>query len=165
MRVVSSAGPLIHLARAGYFDLPRILFRRVLVPPGVYEAVVVRGRGQDGATETAEAGWIVRRRPRRGELVTALGAFLGRGEAEAIALAGQREGTLLLMDEAQGRRVAARLGAEVKGTLGLLLDGCRAGHVPDLEAAIGRMRDRGSWVGDDLVSAVLAAAKQVGPGR
>jgi predicted nucleic acid-binding protein len=83
----------------------------------------------------------------------------GRGEAEAIALAAERKGTVLLIDEGLGRRVAARLGIEVRGTLGLLLQGHRAGAVPDLERAIGRMRERGSWVGDDLVAAVLAASR------
>jgi len=159
MKVVSNAGPLIHLARAGHFDVLRLLFRRVVIPPGVHAEVVVRGRGRDGATETAAARWIVRQRPRRHELVTALGAFLGRGEAEAIALAAERKGTVLLIDEGMGRRVAARLGIEVRGTLGLLLQGHRAGAVPDLERAIGRMRERGSWVGDDLVAAVLAASR------
>lgn len=160
MRVVSDSGPLIHLARAAHFDVLKILYGRVLVPPAVYHEVAVQGRGEDGSDELAQAAWVGRRRPRRGDLVTALGAFLGRGEAEAIALAGERKGTLLLIDEAHGRRVARRMGIPIKGTLGILLDGYRAGHVGDLESAIARMRERGTWIDDEILAVILAAARR-----
>ncbi len=131
MRVVCDSGPLIHLARAGHFDLLQALYGRVLVPSAVYQEVAVRGRGEDGARELVRATWIQRRRPRRSTLVAALGTFLGLGEAEAIALAGERPHTLLLIDEAHGRRVARNMRITIRGTLGVLLQGHRAGHVAD----------------------------------
>jgi predicted nucleic acid-binding protein len=48
----------------------------------------------------------------------------------------------------------------VRGTLGMLLQGFRVGAVPDLEAAISRMRDRGTWIDDNLVATVLAASRR-----
>ena len=115
MRVVCNSSPLIHLTRAGHFNLLQVLL--------------------------------------------ALSAFLGRGEAEANALAAERKGTLLLIDEAQGRRVARSMGIAIRGTLGVLLQGHRAGHVADLEGAIKRMRERGTWIGDEVIATVLAAAR------
>ena len=47
---------------------------------------------------------------------------------------------------------------KVVGTLGLLLQGYRREYVSDLKAAIARMRDRGTWVTDQVVEAVIAAA-------
>lgn len=158
MRVISNSGPLIHLARAGHFDLPKLLYGRLVIPPSVYQEVVIRGRGKAGSRELSTARWISQQRPRRREVVTALGAFLGRGEAEAIALASEKTGTLLLIDEAHGRRVARQMGIEVLGTLGLLLKGHREKHVQDLKMAVDRMRERGTWIADDVVEAVLAAA-------
>lgn len=108
----------------------------------------------------AQADWFHRRQPRRPEVVVALSTFLGRGEAEAIALAADRTDTLLLIDEGQGRRIARELGISIKGTLGLLLDGHHAGRVSDLADAIGRMRDRGTWIADDVVAAILRAARR-----
>ncbi len=160
MRVVSDSGPLIHLARAAHFDLLKTLYLRVLIPPAVYHEVAIQGRGEDGSEELTRAAWVRHRPPRRGDLVTALGAFLGRGEAEAIALAGERKETLLLIDETHGRRVARRMGIRIKGTLGILLEGYWAGHVADLEAAISRMRERGTWFDDEILAAILAAARQ-----
>ncbi len=159
MRVVCNSGRLIHLARAAHFDLLRFLFSRILIPPAVYEEVAVRGQGEDGARELARAKWIHRRRPHRTDLIAALGTFLGRGEAEAIALAAERKDTLLLIDEAHGRRVARNMRITIRGTLGLLLHGHREGHVPDLEGAIRRMREQGTCIDDDLIAAVLASAR------
>jgi predicted nucleic acid-binding protein len=121
--------------------------------------VAVRGTGQDGSREVARAGWIHKRQPRRADLIAVLGTFLGRGEAEAIALAAERPKTLLLMDESHGRRVAGNMGITVRGTLGVLLDGHWGGHVADLRGAIVRMRGRGTWIAEELVVAVLAAAR------
>ena len=160
MRVLSDSGPLIHLARAGHFDLLQLLYRRLLIPPAVYNEVAVRGRGRDGSRELSRAKWIHRRRPRREDIVKALGTFLGLGEAEAIALAAERKGTLLLIDEVHGRRVASRMGIPIKGTLGLLLEGYRARHVPDLQVAVARMRERGTWIDEDVVTTILAAARE-----
>ena len=160
MRVVCDAGPLIHLARAGHFDLLQDLFGRVLIPPAVYQEVAIRGKGEDGSNELVQATWIQPRHPRRSSLVAALATFLGSGEAEAIALAGERPHTLLLIDEPHGRRVARNMRITIRGTLGILLQGFRAGSVPDLEAAISRMRERGTWIADDLVAAILAASRR-----
>jgi predicted nucleic acid-binding protein len=160
VRVVSDSGPLIHLARAGHFDLLQLLYGRLLIPPSVYQEVVVRGRGQDGSRELSRARWIHHRRPRRADLATALGAFLGRGEAEAIALAAERKDTLLLIDEVHGRRVARKMGISVRGALGVLLQGHRAHHVPDLAGAIARMRERGTWIADEVVAAIMATTRE-----
>lgn len=160
MRVICDAGPLIHLARAGHFGLLRDLFGLVLIPPAVYQEVAVRGKGEDGSSELVRAAWIQQRHPRRATLVGALATFLGTGEAEAIALAGERPHSLLLIDETHGRRVAQNMRISIRGTLGVLLQGFRAGHVPNLEAAISRMRERGTWVADDLVATILAVSRR-----
>jgi uncharacterized protein len=160
MRVVCDAGPLIHLARAGHFDLFQDLFGRVLIPPAVYQEVAIRGKGEDGSDELAHATWIQQRHPRQTSLVAALATFLGSGEAEAITLAGERPHTLLLIDETHGRRVARNMRITIRGTLGILLQGFRAGSVPDLEAAISRVRERGTWIADDLIFATLVASRR-----
>ena len=50
-----------------------------------------------------------------------INARLGLGEREALALARQRDATLILMDDAPARLEAKRLGFRITGTLGVLL--------------------------------------------
>lgn len=55
-------------------------------------------------------------------LVTALRRDLDRGEAETVALALELNADLILMDEQEGRRAAERLGLDVIGVIGVLLE-------------------------------------------
>ena len=49
MKVVSNSGPLIALARLGRLGLLNQLYDAVLIPPEVYQEVVVNGRLCDEA--------------------------------------------------------------------------------------------------------------------
>ena len=48
MRVaVSNSGPLIHLTLAGLLDLVFELFDLIIIPPQVYEEIIVKGKEQN----------------------------------------------------------------------------------------------------------------------
>jgi predicted nucleic acid-binding protein len=59
---VADSTPLIHLSRMSSLDLLRDLFRETVIPPRVFEEVVIRGRGRPGTLEVASASctgfWI-----------------------------------------------------------------------------------------------------------
>jgi uncharacterized protein len=159
--VVSDASPLINLARIGRFELLHTFYGELLVPQAVYDEVVVRGRGRDGAEEVRDADWIVVCGPDDDLAVRALAAELGAGEAAAIILAQEREAGLVLMDEIRGRRIAKRLGLRTRGTLGILARAKAEGHVPSLGQAMDLLRARGTWIGDDLYTDVLRQAGEI----
>ena len=75
----------------------------------MYHEVVVAGRGQPGAAEVEQADWITRAAGSNPTVVAVLHE-LDRGEAEAVALAVENPGALLILDERRGRLAAARLG-------------------------------------------------------
>jgi predicted nucleic acid-binding protein len=118
--VVADSGPLIALATIGHLELLRRLHREVLVPQAVYGEVVGTSASRPGAQQVAAAGWLERVAvdpPPDPLLLEALGL----GEAEAIALAIRRGGALILIDEAQGRRVAQTIyRLPVRGIVGTL---------------------------------------------
>jgi len=60
-KAVSNASPLIHLAAIGRFQLLRVFFDEICVPPAVWREIVEQGRGRAGAAEVQEAaeeGWM-----------------------------------------------------------------------------------------------------------
>lgn len=57
---------------------------------------------------------------RSSRLGEALGRRLGKGEAEAIAVALEKDADLIVLDDHTARIEASRIGLQVKGTLGIV---------------------------------------------
>jgi hypothetical protein len=113
--VITDASCLIALDRVGRLDLIPALVSNAVAPPAVIEEF---GRKPD---------WL-REMPVQDKTVLAtLRAQLDSGEAEAIAVALEHPGSILLIDERQERRLAESLGLSVLGTLGLLVQAKQRG--------------------------------------
>ncbi|MBN1179247.1 MAG: DUF3368 domain-containing protein [Anaerolineae bacterium] len=153
--VVSDASPLINLARVEQFELLAAFYGQVIIPPAVYDEVVVQGQGREGSVEIQNASWIDVCEPQDDLAVRVLAAELGMGEASAIILAQERQAALLLIDEIRGRRVAQQLGLKVLGTLGILARAKREGRIPSLRQILDLLRARGTWIGEELCEEVL----------
>lgn len=121
MIVVANAGPLIALAQIGHFDLLRLLYGRLSIPPAVGDEVVASGRGRPGAGEVSTAVWIETVEVRDATAVQLLRERLDLGESQAIVLAIELNADLLLIDEARGRRVSEARGLNKSGTVGVLI--------------------------------------------
>jgi hypothetical protein len=68
--------------------------------------------------------------------------FLHEGEREAIALASE-QGAQLPVDEIRARRVASDLGIEVFGTLRILIEAKRLGHIDLVRPILVEMQSAG----------------------
>ena len=120
MKVVSNSTPLIALSRINKFSLLKEYFGDVHIPKEVYEEVVTRGGNLFGAEEVASAEWIKVENVKNRIAVESLSIALDKGEAEAIVLAREKDG-MLILDEGDGRRTAESLGLKITGTVGILL--------------------------------------------
>lgn len=126
---VSNSSPLIHLARLSKVTCVRRVFPSLLIPVAVRSEAVERGKseGFDDALilEKLEyEGWLKTvKLSATPSMKTAreLAKELGKGEAEAIALALEKKDRLL-MDDLKGRQIARSYGVETTTTLGLLLE-------------------------------------------
>ncbi len=78
---------------------------------------------------------------------------LGKGEAEAIALANQT-GLKVIIDDLKARRVAENLGLKVTGTIGVLLKAEKLGLIESAHIKAKELRDKGFYVSDELLDEI-----------
>lgn len=153
--VVADAGPLIALAKLELLDLPGRIFGQVLVPQTVLDecreqvysrdAVLIGEAVKNGLFEIrADVPWPEALREPR----------LDAGELAALAMALQTHAGLLI-DEARGRREAAKLGVAVVGVCGLLLFAKREGWIAEVAPLLDRLRISGYYISLALHERVL----------
>lgn len=123
---------LIFLGKLRRLDWLEMVYDRVMIPPTVYDEVVVQGRdlGEPDPTivdGAVESGWI--------EVVTPDSASspnrfdLEAGEREVLALTLEHDHERVLVDEEAVREVARLLGLEPRGTLSVLYEALDRGEV------------------------------------
>lgn len=126
--VVADTSPLQYLFQAGLLELLPTLYGQITIPEAVVrELAEGRTRGVS-LPDPVACPWI-RVAAVRESAVLSLAPNLGPGEREALALAAQTPGSLLLIDDALARRHARLLHLTFSGTLGVLLRAKASGHL------------------------------------
>ena len=148
MKAVSDTSVLIALDNIGRLGLLKTVFGEVLVPEAV-------AREYGGPLPS----WVKVVKVKETGLVSALMEILHRGEAEAIALAIQVKADLLLLDDKKARRLAARLGLRVLGTIGILILARKRSLIDDLQGEITRLLEKSFWLSRSVVNEALERAK------
>jgi len=163
---ISDSSTLIHLAALGRLVLLREYYTEVLIPPAVWKEVVEEGRGRPGAREVEEAaraGWLKVIAAAEEPLVRLLKRELQDGEAEALALAVERQVEIVLLDESEARRAAAMYGLRKTGVVGILIRARLDGKVSSLRQELDRLhQDAGFWISEDLYRQALEAVGEGG---
>ena len=123
MLTVSNTTPIISLIKIGHLDLLSRMFGSVLLPQAVYRELTVNSRYADEADLIKRSTFLKTTKVSCQEAVWHLRKTTGldAGESEAIILAEELSADLLLMDKHKGRQSAKRLGLNITGTMGLLL--------------------------------------------
>jgi uncharacterized protein len=100
VKVIADSSFLIALATIEALSLLPRIFSEVFILEAVYDEVVIRGAGLPGAEEVARAAWIKRIAVKDiAKTRTYRAERLGIGEAEALALAEELQGDVLLVDD------------------------------------------------------------------
>lgn len=159
MIVVCNTSPITNLAAIGQFDLLFSLFGEVHIAEGVWDELHSGGKKWPGADETASANWISRHKVNNNALVTVLMRDLDLGEAESIAPAVEIQADWIILDEKEGRRAAQRLGLQVLGVVGLLLEAKAQGKIQSIQPFLDALRQvAGFYLSDEVYQAGLKAA-------
>lgn len=156
MTVISDASPIVNLARIEALHLLPDLYDTVTLPEAVWQEVVVEGEGQPGADTVRTTAWIERQTVDNRDLVRALRQDLDAGEAEAVALAVETDGAVLLMDERHGRETASHFEIPHLGLIGVLIAAKANRHIEAIQPHLDALqRDAGFWISDPLYRRVL----------
>ena len=152
--IVGDSSPLIALAVIDQLELLPKLYKRVVIPPGVWEEITIKGAGLPGALAVSRLPWLEKQTP-ASELLKPLTILVDRGEAQAIALALSIPDSTVLLDDAQARRVAERFGVNRIGTLGILRRAKKAGLLETIKPCISQLQANGIYIRQNLIDAIL----------
>jgi uncharacterized protein len=156
--IVCNSGPLIALSGIDQLGLLRSLFGTVCIPAEVAAECQAGGVSKTGLTAFRAAAWlqVVDLGTTPDPLLTSL---LDLGESRAIELALRHTLSVLLMDEARGRRVARDVyGLQVVGTGRVLVEAKHAGLVSSVKPLIEAIRNNGYWLSERIVTEILQQA-------
>jgi predicted nucleic acid-binding protein len=121
MIAVMNSSPCIFLSKLGITEPALRLFDRTVIPSSVKDEVFSK---YDEAADTLEKLQKEKRLTvlgsRNVRLLNALKQRIGKGEAEAIAIAVEIGADIIILDDHAARVEALRLGFQVKGTLGII---------------------------------------------
>jgi hypothetical protein len=151
LRIVSNTSPIVALDHLGELDLLRKIFgSAILIPPAASRELAGRVLPE----------WFEVRELRQPLSARALGAFLGAGESEALALALEAEADLVLLDDKAARRVATQLRLTVVGTLGLMLKAKEVGLIPSIRPKLEALRSLPFHISPHLQEDILTQARE-----
>jgi predicted nucleic acid-binding protein len=147
--VVSNASPLISLDRIHQLALLQQVFGTITVPPAVV---------RETAARLTLPAWIVEQPLNQPLAPVILGASLGAGESETLALALEVRAAWVVLDDRPARRLAQALGLPVMGTLGVLLVAKRRGLLSVIRPSLDALVQTGFYVAPPLYDQVLQSA-------
>jgi predicted nucleic acid-binding protein len=157
--IVVNTTPLIALSAAfGDLSILKDIYSRVAVPRQVQDELRAAGDNYFAFVEFKRAsGWL----DCPSESVTIadyLGKTLDTGEAAVIQTAVNEKIPLVCIDEVVGRRVARLSGLTLTGSIGILIKAKQLGHSISIADAIQRVRERGVWLGNDVIEFAMRFA-------
>ncbi len=155
--VVCNTSPLLYLHQVSQLELLRRLYGEVRIPPAVRAELRAGAEQGIDVPRPMELPWIRIEAVLDSTLVPAI-LDLGSGEAEAIALARQTPGSLLILDDALGRTVAQRSGLVYTGTLGILVKAKQKGLLAEVRPILEQLLTTTMYLSGNLIALVLAEA-------
>ena len=154
--IVSNSSPLINLSAIGEFNLLKELYGEIFIPSAVWDEVVIKGKGQPGAEEVGNAKWVKKKLVANMSFVEVLTLNLDKGEAEAIALAKEKDAEILLIDDKLARKIAHHLGLNYIGLLGVLREAKSKGIIKNIKGYMDLLRTAaGFWISEDVYRNIL----------
>jgi len=158
--VVSNTSPLVYLHQVRQVDLLSQMYGRVHIPRAVAAELRAGLKRGFSVPDPHHLPWL-HVQPIQDETLVPSVVDLGAGEAEAIALALSSAGSLLILDDALGRRIARLNKLRFTGTLGVLVKAKQSGLLPRVAPVLEALQSTTMWLRRDLIQWALREAGEV----
>ena len=156
--VISNTSPLFYLHQIGQLNLLQKLYSSIKTPNAVYQELQA-GKAQGiSIPNIQDLEWINIAAPKTEYVPNVID--LGAGEAEVIALGIENPNSLLILDDALGRRIARLYNLKFTGTLGVLIRSKESGYIDLVAPLIQSLQQQGMWLTQDIISSILKLAKE-----
>ena len=150
---MTNTTPLITLAGVGLLELLPILYDKVWAPRIVLDEY--QAKAPPTEPDLAQVSWLT---VVDAVIIDPTLPLLDVGEAAALSLAQTIGARLILLDERKARRIAARIGLQVAGTLAVLLRAKQQGLIAVIWPYITQMQSQGRRFHPDLIARLLEDA-------
>jgi uncharacterized protein len=157
--VIINTSLLFYLHQIDLLSLLQALYSQVTVPIAVQRELQA-GEAKGLSTPNLEQiSWMA--------IASANSKFLpnvtdlGEGEAEVIAIGIENPGSLLVLDDAPGRRIAQLHNLAYTGTLGVIIRAKEMGYLDRVRPVIQLLQDHGMWIGQPVIETILRQAGEL----
>lgn len=161
MIIVSDTTAISNLVQIGEIDLLPKIYGEVTIPSGVYDELLVLADLGIPIDKVLASSWLSIRTVEATDLYRDLLTELDMGEAESIALAIELQADYLLIDEKKGRKIALEKNLQIIGTLGIIIEAKKLGHVDNIQQKMDDLRNIGFWISEQLYQHVLEIEKRL----
>lgn len=151
---MADSSPLISFARASKLRILRDICRSIIIPPAVYQEIVIKGKGKPGSEEIREATWINVQTPKNKTEVATLQEIFGAGESEAIVLAEELK-AVLLVDEGHVIREARKRGLSITSSHLILEEAKRKNLIKSVKKELDELVASGFRTTPELIKETL----------
>lgn len=142
--IISDTSCLILLDKIGELEILNKLFGTIITT-----AEVSNEFGQPLPS------WIEIQNPTDKIYQTIIEATLHKGEASAIALAIEFGDCLLIIDDFKGRKFAYKIGLNIMGTIGVIVDAKLAGIIPSVKSILLKIKSTNFRITEELEAIIL----------
>jgi len=155
--VVSNSGPIISFCRAGKLYILKEVLSEITIPQAVYFEVVEQGKGRPASDEVSKATWIKTRFIKSIKAKKSLPDTLGQGEKEAIILAEEIDGFILL-DDRRARNEARTRKLKILSSLDILFQAKTSGIINSIKIVLDDFMKTGFRLSKELYMEILFKA-------
>jgi predicted nucleic acid-binding protein len=158
--VICNTSPIQYLHQLGLLHLLPQLAGQITIPAAVLAELEAGRKHGVNLPDLTGLSWLKTCRP-ASATVLPLVVDLGPGETEVLALALERRGAIVILDDNLARQTALTLHIPLTGTLGVLLSAKRAGLIPAVAPYLDQLQNLRFRLAPTTRNAVLKLAGEL----